>query len=113
MKLFSKLMVIIALGAGSTAAAAESSVGRASITGVTPYGGYQPYVLNIFLSNGKAPSSDAIRSDGKDGEIGFHSFSVTPGDYKIIYKCGTRSLRPFHQTEWHPNWEPYRWKGRC
>ena len=96
MKLLATLIATLALGAGSSAV--DDSATRARVAGVTPYGGYQPYVLGILLPSGQAPSATVVRSDGKSGEIGFYGFSIAPGKYRVIYKCGS-NREPTFQGE--------------
>jgi len=80
------LMAAVASGTGPEVDASLAQ--RATVVGVTSYGGYQPYVLDILLPSGVAARS--VRSDAKAEEIGFHDFSIDAGEYRITYKCGSR-----------------------
>jgi len=95
MKLLARLMLTVTLGSGSAVADHATHV---HVTGVTPYGGYQPYILAVLLPDGKVPSATAINAYGKVGEIGFNSFSMVPGQYKVIYQCGS-DHEPTYQGE--------------
>lgn len=86
MKLLARLMLTVTLGSGSAVADHATSV---HVTGVTPYGGYQPYILAVLFPDGRVPSATAIDAYGKVGEIGFNSFSIVPGQYKLIYQCAS------------------------